>query len=66
MKYEVPKMELIFSAEEALVLANFESMRDEIEGYNIDSIDVTNAISYLVKSKNSRIEYADFIVEIKD
>lgn len=66
MKYEVPKMKLIFSAEEALALANFESIRDEIEDYNIDSIDVTNAISYLVKSKNSRVEYADFIVEIKD
>lgn len=66
MKYEVPKMKLTFSAEEALAIAKFESMRDEIEDYNIDSIDVTNGIYYLVKSKNSRIEYDDFIIEIKD
>ena len=66
MKYEVPKMKLIFSAEEALALARFEDIRDEIEDYNIDSIDVTNGLSYLVKSKNSRVEYDDFIIEIKD
>lgn len=66
MKYEVPKMKLIFSAEEALAIAKFEEIRDELEDRGIDSIGVTDVIRAMVKTKNTCVEDDEFIVEIKD
>ena len=66
MKYEVPKMKLIFSAEEALAIAKFEEIRDELEDRGIDSIGVTDVIHTMVKTKNTCVEDDEFIVEIKD
>lgn len=65
MRFDAPKIELYFSAEEALAIAKFEEISEELENYHVDPLDVIEGICKLVKSNNTVSEYDDFVIEIE-